>query len=53
MADVRPFHGIRYNPERIDDLSLVICPPYDVISPSGQDALYRRHPRNVVRLELG
>ena len=53
MADVRPFHGIRYNPERIDDLSLVICPPYDVISPSDQDALYRRHPHNVVRLELG
>ena len=37
MADVRPFHGIRYNPERTSDLSLVICPPYDVISPSDQE----------------
>ncbi|PZC49197.1 MAG: Uncharacterized conserved protein, DUF1015 family/Uncharacterized conserved protein, DUF1015 family [Chloroflexi bacterium] len=53
MADVRPFHGVRYNTDRINDLSLVICPPYDVISPSDQEALYKRHPNNVVRLELG
>jgi uncharacterized protein (DUF1015 family) len=31
----------------------VVCPPYDVISPSQQQALYDRSPYNLVRLELG
>jgi uncharacterized protein (DUF1015 family) len=53
MADVRAFRGIRYNAARFgSDLTDVVCPPYDVISPSEQDALYRRNPANFVRLEL-
>jgi uncharacterized protein (DUF1015 family) len=31
----------------------VICPPYDVISPSEQQALYDRNEYNMVRLEYG
>jgi uncharacterized protein (DUF1015 family) len=33
-------------------LSDVIAPPYDVIGPDLQDALYRKHPANVIRLIL-
>lgn len=52
MADVRPFRGIRYNEEAIGDLSLVVAPPYDVISDEGRDFYYNRHPYNVIRLIL-
>ncbi len=53
MADVQPFRGLRYNLERIGDLSLVISPPYDVISPDEQLLYYRKSPYNIIRLELG
>ena len=52
MADVRPFLGIRYNPATVADLADVICPPYDIISPSDEEDLLRRHPNNAVSLEL-
>lgn len=52
MASILPFRGISYNPQKIEDLSKVVAPPYDVISPQEQDVLYRRHPQNVVRLIL-
>lgn len=53
MADIQPFHGIRYNIEKVTSLREVFAPPYDVISPEQQDALHDRHPNNVVRLILG
>jgi uncharacterized protein (DUF1015 family) len=52
MALIAPFRGILYNQKKISDLSKVIAPPYDVISPEEQDKLYRRSPYNVVRLIL-
>ncbi len=52
MAVIVPFRGIHYNLEKIGDLGRVAAPPYDVISPDAQEALYRRHPHNVVRLIL-
>jgi len=45
MADVKPFRGIHYDVKRVGDLTRVVAPPYDVISPEEQDALHRRHPR--------
>jgi len=51
MADFRPFRAWRYNPDRVD-LSKVIAPPYDVISPAMQERLYENSPYNVVRLIL-
>lgn len=39
-------------PRRIADVSDLVCPPYDVISPALQSALLERHPHNAVRLEL-
>ncbi len=53
MAKVRPFPAVRYDPSRVGDLGAVIAPPYDVISPAEQEALYARSPWNVVRLILG
>jgi len=53
VADVQPFRGLRYNPERIGDLSAVISPPYDVISAEEQLLYHRKSPYNVIRLEFG
>lgn len=52
MADIRPFQGIRYNPAVVGDLSKVVCPPYDIISPAQAKQLGERSPYNAVRLEL-
>lgn len=53
MADVIPFRGILYNPDKIDNLADVITPPFDVISVTEQEVFYARSPHNVVRLILG
>ena len=51
MAEIRPFSGLRYNQSLIKDLSTVICPPYDVISPSLHEDLHNRNDFNFIRLE--
>ncbi|HUT24403.1 MAG TPA: DUF1015 domain-containing protein [Sumerlaeia bacterium] len=53
MARVLPFVGTRYNPKAIEDLSAVMAPPYDVITPEMQKEMYERSPHNIVRLILG
>ncbi len=53
MVDIQPFYGLRYNLEKVSDLSAVISPPYDVISPQQQTFYYRKSPYNIIRLELG
>ena len=52
MPEIRPFRALRYDPDAVGDLSLVVAPPYDVIGPEQHAALLARHPKNVVRLEL-
>ena len=55
MPPVRPFRGLSYRagPDgQIADLTDLVCPPYDVISPAQQADLLARHPHNAVRLEL-
>jgi uncharacterized protein (DUF1015 family) len=52
MPEIQAFRGIRYDLGHVGSLSDVIAPPYDVISPELQDALYKKHPANVVRLIL-
>jgi uncharacterized protein (DUF1015 family) len=51
VAEIRPFSGLRYNQSLIKDLSTVICPPYDVISPSLHEDLHSRNDYNFIRLE--
>lgn len=53
MACIKPFRGIRYNPEKIDGMRKVVTPPYDVISPEDQDLYYKNDPYSVVRLDFG
>lgn len=52
MADIQAFRAFRYDLGRVGKLSEVIAPPYDVIDPPLQDALYQRSPHNVIRLIL-
>jgi uncharacterized protein (DUF1015 family) len=52
VPNIQPFEGLRYNLAQIGSLSDVVAPPYDVIDPALQDALYEKHPNNVVRLIL-
>jgi uncharacterized protein (DUF1015 family) len=51
VPDIQPFRGLRY---RVPDpeLTRVLCPPYDVITPAYRDELYARDPRNIVRVVL-
>jgi len=53
VADIRPFRGLHYNQSVVGDLSRVICPPYDVVSPQHQQELYARSEHNFIRLEFG
>jgi uncharacterized protein (DUF1015 family) len=53
LAEISAFLGVRYNQEIIDDMSKVICPPYDIISTEEQKAYYEKSDYNVIRLEHG
>ncbi|MEK7775975.1 MAG: DUF1015 domain-containing protein, partial [Planctomycetota bacterium] len=53
MAIIKPFRGLRYNQDIIADVSAVVTPPYDVISPQEQERYYQMHPNNIIRLDLG
>ena len=52
MATLNPFRGLRYDSSAVGDVARVVAPPYDVIDPAHQTALYARSPHNVVRLIL-
>jgi uncharacterized protein (DUF1015 family) len=49
MADIAPLRPLRY---AAADLSKLVAPPYDVISPTERLELMARSPHNVVRLIL-
>jgi uncharacterized protein (DUF1015 family) len=53
MAEILPFRGVLYDPAQVGDVTSLVAPPYDVIGPAEQAALYARHPGNIIRLELG
>ncbi|MHB1361021.1 MAG: DUF1015 domain-containing protein [Thermoleophilia bacterium] len=53
MADVVPFRGLRYNRETVSDLSRVISPPYDIISPPEQKRYHEKSPFNAIHLDFG
>jgi uncharacterized protein (DUF1015 family) len=47
---IEPFEGYRFGINRVRDVSQVVAPPYDQISPETQDRLYAMHPHNIVRV---
>jgi uncharacterized protein (DUF1015 family) len=52
MADVQPLAALLYNSQTIQ-LAEVVTEPYDKITPAMQEAYYKRHPHNIVRIILG
>ncbi|MDD5255156.1 MAG: DUF1015 domain-containing protein [Candidatus Omnitrophica bacterium] len=52
MAKIEPLQAIIYNQEKIQDLSKVVCPPYDVISPERQDFYRALSPHNFIHILL-
>ena len=52
MPEIQAIRGIRYDLGHVGSLSNVVAPPYDVIGEELQEALYKKHPCNVVRLIL-
>ena len=51
-SKVKAFRGLIYNQEKINDLSKVVCPPYDIISPKQQSYFYDSDPYNFIRILL-
>ncbi len=52
MPEIQAFRAVRYNLGHVGSLSDVVAPPYDVIGSELQDGLYRKHPCNVIRIDL-
>ena len=52
-SEVLAFRGLRYNPDLVPELSRVVVPPYDIISPARQKYYHDRHPHNAIRLDFG
>jgi uncharacterized protein (DUF1015 family) len=52
MAEIRPFHALRYNLRRVSPAQ-VITQPYDKITPAMQERYYAASPYNLVRIILG
>ncbi len=54
MVELLPFRGIFYDTSRQGrDISQLVCPPYDIISPGQCLEYHQRHPHNAIRLILG
>ncbi len=52
MPVIQPFAGWRYDPAQAD-YARVAMPPYDVVNEEYQNELYRRDPKNSVRIIYG
>ena len=50
MADIKPFKGYRFALDNPEQLGSFCAPPYDMIDEPMVDALYAKHPNNVVRI---
>ncbi len=52
MPEIKPFRGIRYNTEKIENLSEVVTQPYDQITDQMERAYKDKSPYSFVRLVL-
>jgi uncharacterized protein (DUF1015 family) len=53
MAKIFPFKGVLFNKSVVKDYGLVLTQPYDKIDEKMQDAYYRKHEFNIVRVTKG
>jgi len=52
MPEIRSFAAIRYGQSLAGRLSDLVAPPYDVLDEEGKVALQKRHPNNIVTVDL-
>lgn len=52
MAEIIPFKGVLYNPEKVNT-DKTMAPPYDIITTEFKEILYRQSPYNIVRIDFG
>ncbi|MDD5236855.1 MAG: DUF1015 family protein, partial [Candidatus Omnitrophica bacterium] len=52
MAKIKPFSAVTFNLENTPDISTLVCPPYDIISPDAQEMYYKLNHHNFIRLIL-
>ncbi len=52
MAIVAPFRGVRYNPEKIEQIEEVLTPPYDVINEEEGASFLKKNPYSMIQLDL-
>jgi len=48
---IKPFRSLRYHRPVVEKISDYIAPPYDVITPEGQEDLYSRSEFNIARID--
>ncbi len=53
MANLKPFKGIRYNPEKAGDIATLISQPYDRVRHGLQDQYYALSEYNITRIIKG
>jgi uncharacterized protein (DUF1015 family) len=53
MAEIVPFHAVRYAATRGRALGQLLAPPYDLVSLEQRDELLRRSPHNIIHVTLG
>ena len=53
MANIKPFKAVYYNSKKVKNVSKVVSPPYDVISPEEQDELHELSPYNFTHIDFG
>lgn len=52
VAQVAPFRGLFFDLAKVNSLTAVVTPPYDVIRPDEREAFAASHPYNMVHLIL-
>jgi len=52
MSVIKAFNGVVYNPAKVGDMTKIVCPPYDVISPEHENILKKRSPYNYIHIML-
>lgn len=53
MVNIRPFRGLRYNPDKFCELSDVIAQPYDRIDEDDRELYYEQSAYNITRIIQG
>jgi len=53
VATIRPFRGVRYNPEKVSDLSTVISQPHDRVRYGPPERYYGLSPHNIAHIIKG